>query len=99
MRRLKEVGDVAPDFGLRRVTGTGGHEVPVALAAPACAILREYLANERAGQPASAPLLVVTYRSSYLEQGPASNGLTYGCPRYAALVRRSANFPIARNTT
>ena len=27
------VGDVAPDFGLRRVMGKGGHEVPVALPA------------------------------------------------------------------
>jgi chromosome segregation ATPase len=32
-----------PDFGLRRVMGKGGHEVPVALPAPARAILRDYL--------------------------------------------------------
>ena len=44
-----DVGDVAPDFGLRRVMGKGGHEVPVALPAPARAILREYMATERAG--------------------------------------------------
>jgi integrase/recombinase XerC len=58
------VGDVAPDFGLRRVMGKGGHEVPVALPAPARAILRDYLATERAGLPATAPLFVVTYKHS-----------------------------------
>lgn len=57
-----DVGDVAPDFGLRRVMGKGGHEVPVALPAPARAILRDYLATERAGLPATAPLFVVTYK-------------------------------------
>ena len=59
-----DVGDVAPDFGLRRVMGKGGHEVPVALPARARAILRDYLATERAGRPASAPLFVVTYKHS-----------------------------------
>ncbi len=59
-----DVGDVAPDFGLRRVMGKGGHEVPVALPAPARAILRDYLASERAGLPATAPLFVVTYKRS-----------------------------------
>jgi len=39
-----DVGDVAPDFGPRRVMGKGGHEVPVALPAPARAILRDYVA-------------------------------------------------------
>jgi site-specific recombinase XerD len=43
--------------------GKGGHEVPVALPAPARAILRDYMATERAGLPASAPLFVVTYKS------------------------------------
>jgi len=57
------VGDVAPDFGLRRVVGKGGHEVPVALPAPARAILREYMTIERAGTPATAPLFVVTYKT------------------------------------
>jgi site-specific recombinase XerD len=57
-----DVGDVAPDFGLRRVMGKGGHEVPVALPARARAILRDYMATERAGLPASAPLFVVTYK-------------------------------------
>jgi integrase/recombinase XerC len=57
-----DVGDVAPDFGLRRVMGKGGHEVPVALPAPARAILRDYMATERAGLPATAPLFVVTYK-------------------------------------
>jgi site-specific recombinase XerD len=57
-----DVGDVAPDFGLRRVMGKGGHEVPVALPAPARAILRDYMVTERAGLPASAQLFVVTYK-------------------------------------
>jgi len=58
-----DVGDVAPDVGLRRVKGKGGHEVPVILPAPARAILREYLATERAGAATTAPpLFVVTYK-------------------------------------
>jgi site-specific recombinase XerD len=57
-----DVGDVAPDFGLRRVMGKGGHEVPVALSPRARAILRDYMATEREGLPASAPLFVVTYK-------------------------------------
>ncbi len=57
-----DVGDVAPDFGLRRVMGKGGHEGPVALPARARAILRDYMVTERAGLPASAPLFVVTYK-------------------------------------
>src|SRR6266496_2693161 len=59
-----DIGDVAPDFGLRRVMGKGGHEVPVALPASTRAILRDYIATERAGLPASAPLFVVTYKHS-----------------------------------
>ena len=58
-----DVGDVAPDFGLRRVMGKGGHEVPVALPARARAILRDYRATERAGLPATAPLFVVMYEN------------------------------------
>jgi integrase/recombinase XerC len=57
-----DVGDVAPEFGLRRVQAKGGHEVPVVLPASARVILREYLATERAGAPATAPLFVVTYK-------------------------------------
>ena len=57
-----DVGDVAHDFGLRRVMGKGGHEVPVALPARARAILHDYIATERAGLPATAPLFVVTYK-------------------------------------
>jgi len=57
-----DVGDVAPDFGLRRVKGKGGHEVPVVLPAATRAILREYLATERAAAAATAPLFVVTYK-------------------------------------
>jgi hypothetical protein len=51
--------------------GKGGHEVPVALPAPARAILRDYLATERAGLPATAPLFVVTYKhrvGQYIER-------------------------------
>jgi hypothetical protein len=44
------------------VEGKGGHEVPVLLPAPARAIVREYLATERAGATATAPLFVVTYK-------------------------------------
>ena len=54
-----DVGDVAPEFGSRRVKAKGGHEVPVVLPAPARAILREYLATERAGAPATTSLFVV----------------------------------------
>jgi site-specific recombinase XerD len=56
-----DVGDVAPDFGLRRVMSKGGHEAPVALPARARAILRDYMATERAGLPGTAPLFVVMY--------------------------------------
>jgi site-specific recombinase XerD len=58
-----DVGDVAPDFGLRRVMGKRGHEVPVALPEPARAILLEYMTAERAELPATAPLFVVTYKN------------------------------------
>jgi len=56
-----DVGDVVLDFGLRRVMGKGGHEVPVALPTQARAILRGYMAAERAGASPTAPLFVVTY--------------------------------------
>jgi len=56
-----DVGDVAPDFGLRRVIGKGGHEVPVALTPRTRAILRDYIAAERADAASTAPLFVVTY--------------------------------------
>ena len=56
-----DVGDVVLDFGLRRVLGKGGHEVPVALSTRARAILRDYVTAERAGAPPTAPLFVVTY--------------------------------------
>jgi len=44
--------------------GKGGHEVPVALPARARAILRDYVAAERAGAPATAPLFVVTFKKT-----------------------------------
>jgi len=57
-----DVGDVAPDFGLRRVLGKGGHEVSMPLPARARAILTEYLQVERAGAAPTEPLFVVTCR-------------------------------------
>ena len=56
-----DVGDVAPEFGLRRVIGKGGHEVPVALTPRTRVILRDYIAAERADAASTAPLFVVTY--------------------------------------
>src|SRR5215469_3900199 len=50
-----DVGDVAPDFGLRRVIGKGGHEVPVALTPRTRVILRDYMAAERADVASTAP--------------------------------------------
>jgi len=58
-----DVGDVALDFGLRRVLGKGGHEASMPLPAPALAILNEYVRTERAGAAASEPLFVVTFRT------------------------------------
>jgi len=46
-----DVGDVVLDFGLRRVLGKGGHEVPVALSTQTRSILRDYVAAERVGAP------------------------------------------------
>jgi len=56
-----DVGDVAPEFGLRRVIGKGGHEAPVALTPRTRVILRDYMAAERADVASTAPLFVVTY--------------------------------------
>lgn len=46
------VGDFAPDFGLRRVRGKGGHEAAVLLPEVARVLITSYLAEERpvAGQ-------------------------------------------------
>jgi site-specific recombinase XerD len=59
-----DVGDAAPEFGLRRVIGKGGYEVPVALTPRTRVILRDYVAAERAGAPPTAPLFVVTYMNT-----------------------------------
>src|SRR5262249_11154688 len=56
-----DVGDVVPDFGLRRVLGKGGHEASMPLPAPARAILVEYLRTARAGAAPTEPLFVVTF--------------------------------------
>ncbi len=57
------VGDVLLEFGLRRVRGKGGHEAAVPLPEPARVILDEYLAAERPGMEATAPLFVVTFKT------------------------------------
>jgi integrase/recombinase XerC len=59
-----DVGDVAHDFGLRRVIGKGGHEVPVALTPRTRVILRDYIAADRADAASTAPLFVVTYTNT-----------------------------------
>ncbi len=57
------VGDFVPEFGLRRVSGKGGHEAAVPLPETARTILSEYLAIERAGVPATDPLFVVQFKA------------------------------------
>ena len=59
-----DVGDVAPQFGLCRVLGKGGHEASMPLPAPALAILNEYLRADRAGAAPTEPLFVVTFRTT-----------------------------------
>lgn len=56
------VGDVAPEFGLRRVQGKGGHEATVPLPQVARTIVAEYLSSERSGAKAADPLFLVRYR-------------------------------------
>jgi integrase/recombinase XerC len=67
LRRSEIVGldvvDYAPDFGLRRIRGKGGHEAPIPLPEVARTILTEYLKQERRGASGSDPFFVVRYRS------------------------------------
>src|SRR5437867_13412998 len=58
-----DVGDYAPEFGLRRVRGNGGHEAAVPLPEMAKVIVSEYLAKERVGRASQDPMFVVRYRS------------------------------------
>ena len=58
-----DVGDVATDFGLRRVLGKGGHEASLPLPALARGMLTEYVQMERAGAAPTEPLFVVTFRT------------------------------------
>jgi hypothetical protein len=51
-------GNYAPEFGLRRVRGKGGHEAAVPLPEVARAIVADYLAKERA-------VVAVTIRCSW----------------------------------
>jgi len=58
-----DIGDYAPEFGLRRVHGKGGHEAAVPLPEMAKVIVSEYLAKERLGRGSQNPMFVVRYRS------------------------------------
>ena len=58
-----DVGDYAPDMGLRRVHGKGGHEAAVLLPEVARVIISSYLAEDRPGAASKEPLFVVRYRT------------------------------------
>jgi integrase/recombinase XerC len=58
-----DVDDYAPEFGLRRVRGKGGHEAAVPLPEVAKVIVSEYLAKERVGRGSQNPMFVVRYRT------------------------------------
>jgi integrase/recombinase XerC len=58
-----DVGDYAPDFGLRRVRGKGGREAAVPLPGVARVMVSEYLSRERAGAGSQEPMFVVRYRT------------------------------------
>jgi len=57
------VGDFAPDFGLRRVQGKGGHEAALPLPQVARTVLSEYAATQRRGAKPSDPLFVVRFKT------------------------------------
>jgi integrase/recombinase XerC len=59
------VGDFDPGFGLRRVTGKGGHESGVALPRIAREIIAQYLAADRPGAAPTAPMFVVSFRNRW----------------------------------
>jgi integrase/recombinase XerC len=56
------VGDVVPDFGLRRLVGKGGHEAAVPLPRVARTILSDYVNAERRGATADDPLFIVRFK-------------------------------------
>ena len=58
-----DVGDVAPDFGLRRVRGKGGYEAAVPLPMVARGILAEYVIRERTEANGIEPLFVSRYKT------------------------------------
>jgi len=58
-----DMGDYAPEFGLRRVQGEGGLEAALPLPEVARAILGDYLAKERAGVASTEAIFVVRYRT------------------------------------
>lgn len=58
-----DVGDFAPEFGLRRVQGKGGHEAAVPLPQVARSIVSEYLARERPEARPNEPLFVVRFKT------------------------------------
>jgi len=58
-----DVGDYAPEFGLRRVRGKGGQEAAVPLPEIARAIVSEYLAKHRANVGSRDPMIVVRYQT------------------------------------
>ncbi|HXJ81262.1 MAG TPA: tyrosine-type recombinase/integrase [Candidatus Methylomirabilis sp.] len=73
-----DVGDYAPEFGLRRVLGKGGHEAAVPLPEVARAIVAEYLAKRRVPSSSRDPMFVVrhcTRGGVWRESRMASHGL------------------------
>lgn len=57
------IGDYAPEFGLRRVQGKGGLEAAVPLPEVARNIVADYLSAKRASVASTEPLFVVRYRT------------------------------------
>lgn len=56
------IGDFVPGFGLRRVSGKGGHETAVPLPEVARTIISTYLEQERPDARPSEPLFVVRFK-------------------------------------
>jgi len=58
-----DIGDYAPEFGLRRVHGKGRLEAAVPLPEVARAIVADYLSKQRAGAGSTEPMFIVRYRT------------------------------------
>ncbi len=58
-----DLGDYAPEFGLRRVRGKGGQEAAVPLPEIARAIVSDYLAKDRTNVTSRDPMFVVRYQT------------------------------------